>query len=139
MKPSIIVIYAMRILMLVFLLISLQVLWRGHNLPGGGFIGGLIAGSVLSLAGWALGLKRAREILKVSPTTLIFSGLGVGLASGILGYLFGSTIFEGLWISVPGLGMLGTPLLFDVGVYMVVVGFCVAFSWGLLETEEDAQ
>jgi len=121
---------------LVFLLISFQILWRGHNLPGGGFIGGLVAGSILSLAGWALGLQQAREMLRVSPATLIFVGLGASLASGLLGYLLGSSIFEGLWISVPWLGKVGSPLLFDVGIYLTVVGFCVAFAWGLLASEE---
>jgi multicomponent Na+:H+ antiporter subunit B len=137
MKPSVILIYIARTLVPVFLIISLQILWRGHNLPGGGFIGGLIAGSVLSLAGWIFGLKRAREMLIVSPISLIFAGLGIALTSGIMGYFLGSSIFEGLWISVPWLGKLGSPLLFDVGVYVVVVGFCIVFSWELLESGKD--
>ena len=138
MRPSIIIVFVMRILLLVFMLISFQILWRGHNLPGGGFIGGLIAGSILALAGWGLGLKQARKILFVSPITLIFAGLGTALASGILGIVFGSSIFEGLWFSAPIVGKLGTPLLFDIGVYLVVIGFCLAFSWGLLEEMEDS-
>lgn len=133
MKPSIILVFIMRPLVWFFVLISFQILWRGHNLPGGGFIAGLVAGSVLSLAGSALGLTQARKILKLSPTALIFVGLSLAMASSLIGYFFGTSIFEGVWVSVPLVEKLGSPLLFDVGVYLVVIGFCLAFSWGLLE------
>lgn len=136
MKPSMILVFVMRILVVVFLVISAQILWRGHHLPGGGFIGGLVAGSILALAGWTMGVERARRLLVISPVTLIFAGLGVALASGIPGLISGGAVFQGIWISVPWLEKLGTPLVFDVGVYLVVIGFCVAFSWGLLEAAE---
>jgi multicomponent Na+:H+ antiporter subunit A len=100
---------------------SLLLLWRGHNLPGGGFIGGLVAACGLILLVLTYGHGQIRRVLPVRPAQLIGIGLGIAALAGILGLLSGQTFLEGLWIFPGGLP-LGTPLLFDAGVFLTVSG-----------------
>lgn len=116
---------ATRLLMAVLLLASLFMLWRGHNEPGGGFIGGLVAGAALVLYTMAYQHSGTERILRVAPRALIGTGLGVALLSGLLAWAQGQAYLTGLWMSVNAGGAplkLGTPLLFDVGVFLAVVG-----------------
>jgi multicomponent Na+:H+ antiporter subunit B len=129
------------------LLLSLIELYRGHNLPGGGFIGGLLAASAFILLGLGDSMEEAARRLKLSPATLLVVGLGVSALSGLPGFLAGKGFLYGLWLpefSLPGLGAvhLGTPLLFDVGVYFAVIGFTLqtVFSLAALaEPQEDVK
>ncbi|MGF1449357.1 MAG: MnhB domain-containing protein [Opitutales bacterium] len=119
---------AARTLSPVFALLSLFVLYRGHNLPGGGFIGGLLAAIAVVLLILAYGPEAVRRRWWFQPVQFMTVGLLVALASGALALVAGQPFFEGLWLptfSLPLLGTvhLGTPLIFDIGVYLVVVGF----------------
>ncbi|QDU35978.1 Na(+)/H(+) antiporter subunit B [Maioricimonas rarisocia] len=128
---------ATRALLPLLLLFSVFLFLRGHNEPGGGFVGGLMATGAITLYAMANGVAAARRVLRVSPRTLIGAGLLLGLGSGLLPILFGRDFLTGLWTTatVPGLGELhlGTPLLFDVSVYSVVTGVTLAFVLTLLE------
>ncbi len=120
--------------------LSIILLYRGHNLPGGGFIGGLVAATAYLLTGMACGTEAARKLLKVHPKSLIFLGLAVALLSGVPG-MFGGAYMEALWLptfELPLLGKvhLGTPLVFDVGVYGVVIGFVLLVGFELMESEQ---
>jgi multicomponent Na+:H+ antiporter subunit B len=100
---------------------SIYLLLRGHNLPGGGFIGGLVLASALVLR---VMVDPEREP-KFDLIPLAGIGLLVALASAMLPVLLGRTFFTGLWggeIWLPAIGplKLGTPLLFDTGVFLVV-------------------
>ena len=116
-----------RLLVGLMLLFSLFLLWRGHNEPGGGFIGGLVAAAGLIVYGLAEGPALMRKLLRIDPRTLVLVGLLVAVVSGILPLLQNSAFLTGLWVFIgatetdKGLA-LGTPLLFDIGVYLVVVG-----------------
>lgn len=113
-------------LMLVF---SIFLLLRGHNLPGGGFSGGLVAACAFVLHALAFGFPAARQLLWIDPRTLIGLGLTVALVSGLAAFLPGLSFLTGLWAAtpLPVLGKVGTPLLFDTGVYLVVLGVaCLA-------------
>lgn len=116
-----------RLLVGLMLLFSLFLLWRGHNEPGGGFIGGLVAASALIVHGLAEGPAVMRRLLRVDPRTLVLVGLLIAVASGLLPLLGNEAFLTGLWVFIgatatdKGLA-LGTPLLFDIGVYLVVVG-----------------
>ncbi len=128
---------ATRLLLPLLLLFSILLFLRGHNEPGGGFVGGLIAAGAVTLYAIGSGVVAARQLLRVPPRTLISSGLLMGLFSGLLPILFGRSFLTGLWITttLPGLGEvhLGSPLLFDLGVFCVVNGVAIKFVFAFLE------
>ena len=108
------------------LVFSIYLLFAGHNRPGGGFAGGLVAGIAISLA-WATGGASAVDrLLPVRATTLLGLGLVVAVMTGFGGYVWGDTFGESAdWtFSLPAFGevKLVTALFFDIGVYLVVVG-----------------
>lgn len=115
----------------VMLLFALWLLWRGHNAPGGGFIAGLVAGSAVVLHALAFGPVAARRALRASPRVWMGAGLTVALSAALLGLLVGETLLDAAWVEVPGVGPLGTPLIFDVGVFMAVVGAVAGFTLAL--------
>ena len=106
------------------LMFSVFLLLRGHNEPGGGFVGGLVAASALALYAVAHGIEAARILVPVRPVALISGGIGLALASGLLGWFHGEPFLTGLWLPapLPAVGKVGTPVLFDVGVYLLVIG-----------------
>ncbi len=128
--------YAGRILFPWLLLLSLVVLYRGHNLPGGGFIGGLLAAGAFILLGVGRDMSAAKSRLRVRPVVLMGSGLAVAVLSGVAGILQGEAFMTGQWLpefELPLLGKVhwGTPLLFDVGVYLSVIGFALHTTFSL--------
>jgi len=126
-----------RLLLPLLLLFSLFLLVRGHNEPGGGFSGGLVAASAFVLYRFAFGRQAASKVLPISPLALLGTGLLVAMSSGLLSLLVGNPLMTGLWdeIAAPGFGSLhvGTPLLFDVGVYITVVGVTLLIILPLAE------
>ena len=129
---------AAKVLLPILLLLSLFVLYRGHNEPGGGFIGGLVGASAIILYSLGCGLEQTRKMMRVRPTFLIALGLIVAVGSAFWAPAFGGTPMEGLWLptfSLPLLGTvhLGTPLIFDVGVYFAVIGFTLLVAFSLEE------
>ena len=115
-------------------LVSLMLLWRGHNLPGGGFIGGLVAACAAVLLALAFGTTRARALLRLPPVAVLAVGLGISAFAGVVGLLHGEPFLTGNWIFPAGLP-LGTPLLFDVGVFLTVLGAVLHMLLRLLERE----
>jgi multicomponent Na+:H+ antiporter subunit B len=117
---------AARALQPVFLLYSMFLLIAGHDEPGGGFSGGLVAASAISLYAIAYDVDSARRIIPADPRTLIGVGLALALSSGLLSVFAGLPPMTGLWTTLPtpngGSLAVGTPLLFDVGVYLLVIG-----------------
>lgn len=126
---------ASRALLPLILVFSVFLLVRGHNEPGGGFVGGLVAASAFALVAVATGVDPARRMLRVDPRTLIALGLGVALASATAPLLLGRPFLSGLWPDrvFPVVGKLGSPLWFDVGVYLVVIGVVLTVLWALME------
>jgi multicomponent Na+:H+ antiporter subunit B len=125
-----------QLLITVLLLFSVFLLLRGHDLPGGGFLGGLMAATALALYAIANGLVEARALLRVPPQSLIGSGLGAAVVAGLWALTTGDPFLTGLWWVVP-LGAqelkLSTVLLFDIGVYLVVVGVVLTMLFALEE------
>ena len=134
---SLILQVAVRVLMPLLLMFSVFLLVRGHNLPGGGFSGGLVAASCWALFAIVYGAGAARRALSVDPLTLIAAGLGTILASGTLGLVAGRPFLTGRWgtLDLGGFGeyFVGTPLLFDFGVYLAVVGVVLTIIFVLEE------
>jgi multisubunit Na+/H+ antiporter MnhB subunit len=106
-------------------------LFRGHNQPGGGFVGGLIAAAAFTLYAIAFGVQRARQALLVQPMTLLGAGLLIALVSGLPSVLRGRPFLTALWTSGPV--TVGTPALFDVGVFLVVAGVVLMMIFSLAE------
>ncbi|GGE18246.1 Na+/H+ antiporter subunit B [Psychroflexus salis] len=120
----------------VLLLFSLFILLRGHYLPGGGFIGGLVAAIAFVLDAFANGLKNAKSLLKIHPGFLMPVGLSLAFLSAISPLFFDLPIMTGLWASepIPVIGNLGSALIFDTGVYLVVIGAALTIIFTISET-----
>jgi multicomponent Na+:H+ antiporter subunit B len=127
---SVILATATRYLMPLLVLFSLFLLFEGHYRPGGGFIGGLMAAAPIGLSALAFDVTTAQRLLPVSPHYLLGSGLLVAIGSGVPGLFQGNPFLTAVWIEqrLPSGSTvsLGTPLLFEVGVYLLVIGVVAA-------------
>lgn len=105
---------------------SVYLLLAGHNLPGGGFAGGLTAGLALTIRYLAGGRFELREATPVSAGALLGIGLATAAASGVAPLLLGGQVFQTaileFWLPVFGDVKFVTSTIFDIGVYIVVVG-----------------
>lgn len=121
-------------------LFSIFILLRGHNEPGGGFIGGLIAASAFAIYGIACGVAPVRRALFFHPMQWSAFGLFIAAASGLPSILSGVPFMTGLW-AFPVIGdlvlPLSTVLVFDIGVYFVVVGAVTSIALALEERGVD--
>lgn len=132
---------ATRALLPIFLLASLLILWRGHNEPGGGFIGGLMAVIAVALYAIAAGPSEARKALRFDPLSIAGIGLLAATAAGLWGLAQHGSFLQGVWPfygpneagKLEGLPV-GSVLLFDTGVYLTVLGGVSAILFAL----EDA-
>lgn len=121
-------------------LYSIFVLLRGHNLPGGGFIGGLIAASAFAVYGIACGVSPVRRAMYFHPMSIAGFGLFIAVLSGLLSLFAKVPFFTGLWAFPTIFGVdlaLSTPLIFDIGVYCVVLGSITSIALSLEERGED--
>lgn len=121
--------------MLVF---SVYVCLRGHNEPGGGFIGGLIAASAIAVLGMASSAADARRALHFDPLSI--AGFGVLMAgiSGLMSIFNGNPFMTSIWLYLDIGGSLvpfSTPMVFDIGVYFVVFGTIASIALAL-ESED---
>lgn len=124
----------------VMVLFSIFVLLRGHNEPGGGFIGGLIAVAALSIYGIAFGVETVRRAIVFHPLSIAGAGLLLATLAGLLSMLFHVPFMTGLWVYPVVLGEeipLSSVMAFDIGVYLVVVGAVTSIALSLEERGED--
>lgn len=134
-QSSLILATATGYLLPLLLLFSIFLLLRGHNEPGGGFVGGLAAAAAIALYGMAFGVAQARRMLRFHPLGLLGFGLLLAATSGMLAVAASLPYMTGLWTTfeIVAIGKLGTPLLFDVGVYLVVIGMVLMVVFELAE------
>jgi multicomponent K+:H+ antiporter subunit A len=115
----------MRPLLPLALVVAFHILLRGHNLPGGGFIAGLITGVVLILQYLAVGIDVTAARLRIDHVRLFGAGLGIAAATGLASMAFGLPFLTGThgYVGIPLVGPvhLATALVFDLGIYLVVV------------------
>ena len=129
------------VLTALMLLFSVFVLLRGHNEPGGGFIGGLIAASALAIFGIIKGTGAVRRAIVFHPLSIAGAGLLMSSLAGLISILFAVPFMAGLWIypKIAGVEVpLSSVMLFDIGVYLVVSGTVAAVVLALEDSGEGA-
>jgi len=131
--PSLVLQTGTRLMLTLLVLAALFMLWRGHNEPGGGFIGGLMASTAVILYLIAFGRQAANRMVPIAPNIGLGGGLALAAASGLLALAVGAPYMMGQWTTL-GTLKLGTPLLFDVGVFIVVVSFVLTIVFALERT-----
>jgi multicomponent Na+:H+ antiporter subunit B len=136
---SVILKTASNYLLPLLLLFSVFILLRGHYQPGGGFVGGLITSVAFVLHAFANGLEKTRAFLKYHPGVVIPIGLAISLLSGLAPMLAEKPFMTGIWFKdpLPVVGMVGSPLFFDIGVFFVVVGVTLTILFTISETTDD--
>lgn len=134
---SIILQTATRLILTLLLLFSVFLLVRGHNEPGGGFIAGLVTSGAFVLYAIAYDVRSARQAIRFEPHIFIGAGLLVAMLSGLAALFTEQPYLTGEWVSWKlnhsGAIELGTPLLFDIGVYIVVIGVTLTIIFTLAE------
>jgi multicomponent Na+:H+ antiporter subunit B len=105
---------------------SIYLLLRGHNEPGGGFIGGLVAAMGAILVHLAR-IEMPLKLYRMTPGVLMIVGLAIAVLSGVPSLIQGDAYLTSVWMgefNLPAVGKIkvGTPLFFDLGVYLVVAG-----------------
>ena len=118
------------------LVFSIYLLLRGHHYPGGGFVGGLFAGASFALYALAFEVEAARKLLRFDPRDVTAVGLAIALLSGLPALLLGHPFLTGEWWDLPlphTVLHIGTPLIFDIGVYLVVLGVLLTLVFSLGE------
>lgn len=117
---------ATRLLVSLILVFSVYLLLRGHNAPGGGFSGALVAGTGFALYAIAEGARSVRQAIRIDPRRIIVFGMSLSLVSGIMSVFAHKPFLTGLWWSIAELEdnamKIGTPLFFDIGVFAIVLG-----------------
>jgi len=129
---------ATRMLVGLILIFSVYLLFRGHHEPGGGFAGALVAATGFSLFAISEGPGAVRSAIRVEPQQVIFAGLLIAISAGLTAVIVGKPFMTGLWGDIP-IGpethfLLSTPLVFDIGVYITVIGAVLTL---VLALEED--
>lgn len=127
------------VIIAIMLVFSVYICLRGHNEPGGGFIGGLIAASAISVYGMASGVGVVRQALRFDPLAIAGFGVFMAATSGVLSLFTGSPFMTSIWLYLD-LGEttlpLSTPMVFDIGVYLVVFGTISAIALALQDEDE---
>jgi len=132
---------AAQIIIPLLLIFSVFLLWRGHNQPGGGFTGGLMAATALALSSIAFGPRLVRRALPWEPRMISILGLAFATLAAMLGLFTNQPVMKAYWLFIGGTHAeggfgLGSPLLFDSGVYLVVVGAVLTI---ILAMEEEGK
>jgi multicomponent Na+:H+ antiporter subunit B len=131
---------ATRYLVPVLLVFAIHLLLRGHNAPGGGFAGGLVAAGGYTLYALAFGVTAGLRHQRLYPESLAGSGLLLAVISAFASLFAGKAFMTALWFEIPlpgpGYITLGTPFFFDLGVFAVVTGVVLLCVFSLMEVKE---
>ena len=136
---SLILSATLRVVLPLLVMFSIFLFLRGHNEPGGGFIGGLSAAAAFSLYAIAEGMQKAFRSLRFHTRNFINWGLLIALSSGFLSFIFAPdkpfAFMRGVWMTqeLPIIGKFGSPTVFDLGVELVVFGVTLTIIYALME------
>lgn len=138
---SVILQIAARYLRWILIFFAVLALFRGHNNPGGGFIGGLLAGLAIVYRGFAYNAFQLKEELKDRPEKYIAIGLACILLSFIPSIMTNQILMTGMWVTIPvpftAGYKIGTPFLFDIGVFFGVIGVTLMFIFSLTQKPQQ--
>jgi monovalent cation:proton antiporter len=130
---------AAKVLVFIIMIYSIYILFAGHNNPGGGFIGGLITASAFTLLYLAFDVETVRDIIPLDFKIVGAIGVMLALLTGLASIFFGDNfLFQYYeYVNLPLLGKtgLGTAFVFDLGVYMAVVGTTMTIIRSISEDE----
>ncbi len=125
-KPPLLMEVVSRPLLPLALMVGIYLMLRGHNAPGGGFIAGLVVGIALVMQYLASGVEWTQARLRIDYFKMIAIGLILalltGVASWVVGYPFMTTTFTYLYWPVVGKFEVASAMVFDLGVFLTVVG-----------------
>lgn len=118
---SVILKTATRLMFGLMLVFAVYLLFRGHHEPGGGFAAALVTGTAFALFSITEGPGRLRQALRIRPEIISAAGLALAAGSGLPALVIGKSYLTGVWWSFNTLAV-GTPLIFDIGVFLSVLG-----------------
>lgn len=125
----------------VLMVLSVYLLFAGHNAPGGGFVGGLVAAAACALRMAAHGPREMRRSIRIPPMTVLGVGLVVAVVTAMAAWWNEGSLLQTRYLKfdVPFLGPVGTStaFFFDLGVYLVVLGAVLCILEALGAPEED--
>ncbi|MBM3420947.1 MAG: cation:proton antiporter [Bacteroidetes bacterium] len=134
---NLILIKISKLYLVVMIIFSVFILLRGHNNPGGGFIGGIITSTGFIFYGIINGSERVKSLLRITTIELMGTGLMTGIVALIIPVFSGLEPFTGVWIESDLLASagihLGTPVLFDTGIYLVVTGVFLSIIISIMD------
>ena len=132
---------AMRLIFPLALLFSAYMAIKGHDEPGGGFIGGLIAAVALALYRMTEGPQAMRNLIPVHPRMIVVAGMAIALLTVLAPMLWGEPALRSYneYIFLPGGERIhfSSALFFDVGVLLVVIGVSIGMIIRLSEEVEQ--
>ena len=133
---------SVRIVFAAVMIGSLWLLFAGHNQPGGGFVGGIVAGAAVSLRYVAGGIDEVRTLSRGKPWLVLGAGLLIAVTTAIVPLLFGGDVLEtgSFTLDLPLLGSVKvtSALVFDIGVYLVVLGLALMMFESFGDDTADA-
>jgi multicomponent Na+:H+ antiporter subunit B len=133
---------AYRLVFVFSMLFAVYLFFRGHNQPGGGFIGGLASALALAVLSFDIGVNGVKRLFRIQPLTLALIGLLTSIFSAVIGPATGGSFMQHFngHINLPFFGELhiGTPLIFDLGVALVVIGVFLRLLFSLSESAQGA-
>lgn len=108
---------------------SVYLLFAGHNQPGGGFVGGILAGAAVALRYLAGGIDDVRRLSRARPWMVLGAGLVISVGTAITPLLFGDPVLSSAYrkvdVAVLGEVSLSSAAVFDIGVYLLVLGLAL--------------
>lgn len=121
----------LKLLIPIFIVFALYMFVRGHDNPGGGFIAGLIVVIPVMIHSIAYSSEETIKKYHIKPILMTVCGLFLAALSGTVGMIDGAPFMTSIWseYTIPLLGKVGTPILFDLGVMLIVSGMVLKVTF----------